>query len=118
MKQTVEEAAIEFSDYNGCMPNAPHSIIKQSHQRAFIRGAEWQAKQSPWISVKERLPEYGEEVLVLYEYRGQVVICTTKYFEESNWYYGYSKILAWMPIPTFDQILEANKDVLQRLKDR
>lgn len=32
MKQTVEEAA-------------------------FIKGTEWQSKQSPWISVNERLPE-------------------------------------------------------------
>jgi hypothetical protein len=26
-------------------------------KKYFIKGAEWQSKQSPWISVKERLPE-------------------------------------------------------------
>ena len=30
----------------------------------FQCGAEWQSKQSPWISVKERLPEEGQRVLV------------------------------------------------------
>ena len=29
----------------------------------FQFGAEWQAKQSPWISVEERLPESDEKVL-------------------------------------------------------
>lgn len=31
---------------------------------AFKAGAEWQAKKSPWISVKDRLPPPGEEVLL------------------------------------------------------
>ena len=26
-------------------------------RNAFIAGSEWQAKQSPWISVEDRLPE-------------------------------------------------------------
>lgn len=30
----------------------------------FVQGAEWQSKQSPWISVKERLPEPNKEVLL------------------------------------------------------
>ena len=37
---------------------------------------------------------------------------------EIVWYFGNSKIIAWMPIPSFDKILEDNKDVLQRLKDK
>lgn len=127
MKQTVEEAAREFSDYNGCMPNASHSIIKQSHQRAFIRGAEWQAKQSPWISVEERLPEYGKKVLCLTS-NGRVFISAYDNVKDINGYHiGYywrcntgaeKSIIAWVYIPTFDQIIEANKDVLQRLKEK
>lgn len=60
MKQTVEEAAREYS--NDCRNRQrhcePYCIVD------FISGAEWQSKQSPWISVKERLPEPNKEVLL------------------------------------------------------
>jgi hypothetical protein len=57
MKQTVEEAARRYS--NDCKNRQhhcePYCIVD------FISGAEWQSKQSPWISVKERLPEPNNE---------------------------------------------------------
>ena len=60
MKQTVEEAARGYS--NDCRNRQrhcePYCIVD------FISGAEWQSKQSPWISVKERLPEPNKEVLL------------------------------------------------------
>lgn len=28
------------------------------------------------------------------------------------------KVLAWMPIPSFDEILEANRDVLERIQEK
>lgn len=60
MKQTVEEAAREYS--NDCRNRQrhcePYCIVD------FIYGAQWQSKQSPWISVKERLPEPNKEVLL------------------------------------------------------
>lgn len=31
---------------------------------------------------------------------------------------GYSKPIYWMPIPSFDEILEANRDVLERIKEK
>lgn len=31
----------------------------------FVQGAEWQSKQSPWISVNERLPENEDMVFTL-----------------------------------------------------
>lgn len=53
MKQTVEEAAKKYSNdcRNRQLHCEPYCIVD------FISGAEWQSKQSPWISVKERLPE-------------------------------------------------------------
>jgi hypothetical protein len=33
----------------------------------FIAGAEWQAKQSPWISVEDKLPSLNQKVIV-YKY--------------------------------------------------
>lgn len=65
MKQTVEEAAIEAAEDCYEMPyneNLLHMIlIKQ----AFELGAEWQEKQSPWISVEDELPPYNKDVLLL-----------------------------------------------------
>lgn len=34
------------------------------------------------------------------------------------WIHGNSIVLAWAPIPSFDEILEANKDVLERIKEK
>lgn len=67
MKQTVEEAAKEAR-----MTSAETLTIYGTHtslddftylshdeiaESAFIKGADWQSKQSPWISVKGRLPD-------------------------------------------------------------
>lgn len=70
-------------------------------------------KQSTWVNVNERLPEEFEDVLVLFEHKGKPMIQTDVYFGGiyGCWKFGEDKILAWMPIPPFDDILEANKDV-------
>lgn len=86
-------------------------------QDAFEEGWD-EAFKSNWIKVEEELPERMEEVFVIYEYQGDIQITTSCYVGEIVWYYGYRKIIAWMPIPPFDKILEDNKDVLKRLKDK
>lgn len=58
MGQTVEEAAHLFAESRSSGSAFP------AYYQGFIAGAEWQAKQSPWISVKDRLPPPGEEVLL------------------------------------------------------
>ena len=50
-RQTVEEAAHFFTESRSSGSAFP------AYYHGFIAGAEWQAKQSPWVSVKERLPE-------------------------------------------------------------
>ncbi|SDB77167.1 Protein of unknown function [Bacteroides ovatus] len=97
--------------------NQPH-VIEIYMRKVFASGVEWQKKQSPWISVEERLPNYKEEVLVLYEYEGRIQIQQSFYLGEKDWKFGSNKILAWMPIPSFDEILEANRDVLERIKEK
>lgn len=97
--------------------NQPH-VIETYMRKVFASGVEWQKKQSPWISVEERLPNYKEEVLVLYEYEGRIQIQQSFYLGEKDWKFGSNKILAWMPIPSFDEILEANRDVLERIKEK
>lgn len=83
-----------------------------------------EALKSQWIKVEEKTPNEHEEVLVLFEHEGEIRIETDVYFGDNFynyyrnyvWDFGGEKIIAWMPIPSFDEILEANKDVSKRLK--
>lgn len=120
MKQTVEEAAREYwNSWLKSNPNIDKTRIV-SLGFAFKAGAEWQSNQSPWISVKERLPEVGELVLTKGAYG--FLIC---YFSSlGEWETGANVnkerlgITHYMPIPSFDEILEANRDVLERIKEK
>ena len=113
MKQTAEEAARGYS--NDCRNRQrhcePYCIVD------FISGAEWQSKQSPWISVKERLPEELESVLVGTNYEGRYYY-EVAFVMNGKWVCHNSKPIYWMPIPSFDDILEANRDVLERIKEK
>ncbi len=110
MKQTVEEAAKKYSNdcRNRQLHCEPYCIVD------FISGAQWQSKQSPWISVKERLPEEEQKVFVLTMRYGVPYIQKEKFRRSSNldtkerWIHGNSIVLAWLPIPSFDEILKNN----------
>ena len=103
MKQTVEEAAKKYSNdcRNRQLHCEPYCIVD------FISGAEWQSKQSPWISVKERLPEPNKEVL-LYDknsIRHYVIgwLRRDKGYNEGMWRLSNGRvedkgITHWMPI--------------------
>lgn len=84
---------------------------------AFKSGWD-EALRNQWISVKEKLPPRYVKVFVLLEYEGSIQIHTYQYCGEHRWHFADAKIIAWMPIPSFDEILEINKDVLKRLKDK
>lgn len=132
MKQTVEEAArehqshFEICDTEGTISGFINGVHKQSYE-SFIAGAEWQYKQSPWISVKERLPEEGNPVLIRLK-DGVIRIACYDIEEDSNIYfwndnYAYETfrpwdVTHWKEIPSFDEILEANRDVLERIKEK
>ena len=118
--------------------NQPH-VIEIYMRKVFASGVEWQKKQSPWIRVEERLPDEEQRVLVgfLYYYkyddreaesRKHIDVFT---YENGIWttdsdisYLGKSvekddiKVICWMPILSFDEILEANRDVLERIKKK
>ena len=76
MKQTVEEAArTHWSEstynkdaelaYDERDSIAIKALAKAIALRAFKKGADWQAKQSPWISVEGRLPEENENIIIM-----------------------------------------------------
>lgn len=136
MKQTVEEAAIE-----SCVID--RSIYNDEYQPYYLDGfkdgAEWKSRQSSWISVKERLSEEGQRILVgfLYYYKyADREVESPKHIDiftyENGWWIDDSdnayrgkevteddiKVICWFPIPSFDEILEANRDVLERIKEK
>ena len=95
MKQTVEEAARTHwseSTYNkdaelayderDCI--AIKALAKAIVLRAFKKGADWQARQSPWISVEEQLPKEGQKVFVLVMCYGTPCIREEKFCRNSN----------------------------------
>lgn len=123
MKQTLEEAAKEAAeDCYECQYD--NSLEMRLVKEAFRQGAQWQSKQSPWISVKERLPEEGQKVFVLTMCCGVSRILIERFYKtnafdkDNRWIFGNSIVLAWFPIPSFDDILEANRDVLERIKQK
>lgn len=136
-KQTVEEAALEarMASAETLTTYGTHTSLDDfeylSHdeiaEAAFVKGAEWQSKQLPWISVKERLPEEGKPVLIRLK-DGVIRLACYDIEEDSNIYfwndnYAYETfrpwdVTHWMPIPSFDDILEANRDVLERIKEK
>ena len=74
MKQTVEEAAKEarMTSAETLTTYGTHTSLDDftylSHdeiaESAFIKGTDWQSKQSPWISVKGRLPDENEDIII------------------------------------------------------
>lgn len=140
MKQTLEEAAKEaihaHYNCNGKYPcgerdycehcnghNTAHDCCEcgaDEFKEGFIAGAEWHANQSLWISVEDRLPEENQEYLVVLDNRAVYVALYNK--NNKSWLIygtGYTyKVVAYMPIPSFDEIMEANRDVLERIKEK
>ncbi|WLZ21232.1 hypothetical protein C341T2LP_00086 [Bacteroides phage C3_41T2LP] len=132
MKQTVEEAASEcrrttaqsmgvYSQYHSIDECFNHGIsCDELVESAFIAGADWQAKQSPWISVEDAIPNELSKGMCQVKYvDGSIDEMAMR--EVNKWIYPYIKtgyVTHWKPIPSFDEILEANKDVLQRMKEK
>lgn len=131
MKQTVKEAARENILFNHRTVDRTlfGKDLAKFGEMNFVQGAEWQSKQSPWISVKERLPEPNKLVLCRMVSNGAIVsgyivvssgrspyVATDGGFEFEDWN-GYECDM-WMYIPSFDDILEANRDVLERIKEK
>lgn len=132
MKQTVEEAAKEcrrttaqsmgvYAQYHSIDECPNHGITyDEIAEAAFIKGAEWQSKQSPWISVEDAIPNEQAKGMCQVKYvDGSIAEMAMR--KVNKWISPYIKtgyVTHWKPIPSFDEILEANKDVLERIKEK
>lgn len=122
MRQAVEEAARENILFNHRTVDRTLSgkDLAKFGEMNFIQGAEWHAKQSPWISVEDRLPEANTMVLTKGAYGFLICYLSTL----GEWETGANVneerlgITHWMSIPSFDDILESNRDVLERIKEK
>lgn len=128
MKQTLEEAAYDYATNKTKFRKEvlkevdPDNYVsrKSDCMEDFQCGAEWHAKQSPWISVEDRLPEANTMVLTKGAYGFLICYLSTL----GEWETGANVneerlgITHWMSIPSFDEILEANRDVLERIKEK
>lgn len=136
MKQTLEEAIHAHYNCNGEYPCGERNYCEHCNghntafdccecgadefKEGFLSGAEWQAKQSPWISVEDRLPKANTMVLTKGAYGFLICYLSTL----GEWETGANVneerlgITYWMYIPSFDEILEANRDVLERIKEK
>lgn len=121
MKQTLEEAAMQelMSSY-AIVVEGELVYQRQAMLNMFKKGADWQAKQSPWISVEGAIPNKQAKGVCQVKYiDGSIEEMAMR--EVNKWIYPYIKtgyVTHWRPIPSFDEILEANKDVLQRMKEK
>lgn len=116
MRQTIEEAAKEYLSQ---LPweegdKLAYHICEFDFKAGFKSGAEWQAKQYPWVSIKERLPKENEMVLCRMVSNGAIVsgyivveagkpprVATSGDFEFED--YGDYECDMWMPIPDLEE---------------
>ncbi|RGZ41149.1 hypothetical protein DW989_04610 [Bacteroides stercoris] len=117
------QSKFETCDGEGTLVGFANGMHKQSYE-SFIAGAEWQAKQSPWHDTTEK-PVQGKLCLVEYkDPNGEIRVRLDKHcgFEWKEMCH-YDRILRWAYVddlkpPTFDQVFETDKDVLQRIKEK
>lgn len=122
IEKAAEKYALECQREEGYpSPMYDSYDAKDMRECAFKSGAEWQSKQSPWISVKERLPDDNENIIIMCEhgaifngtYCNNVWFCMDGHIHDT--FKGepvYSsmvsipplwKPVAWMPIPKFNE---------------
>lgn len=119
MKQTVEEAAY---DYATNKTKFRKDVLKEVDADTYVSrhadsmddfqcGAEWQSKQSPWISVKEKAGCDTSDDCIVMVANGDIFKAyfssKNKWMKSNRGYYDevIDDVVAWMPIPSFDDIL-------------
>ena len=108
-------------------------VIEGYLRKVYAKGYEDGTKQSPWIIAKYQLPPVDEEKIseqsepVLVKISGHCepeILVYNKYYhvwdtsDGDDYSCNISDDDLWMPIPSFDELLEANRDVLERIKEK
>ena len=105
MKQTVEEAAKEYAELIVKPQEMYLSFegvysLKEDLFNSFSAGAEWQAKQSPWISVEDAIPNKQAKGMCQVKFvDGSIDEMAMR--EVDKWIYPYIKtgyVTHWRPI--------------------
>ena len=110
--QTVEEAAHLFAESRSSGSAFP------AYYQGFIAGAEWQAKQFPWIKVSDGLPDVddyylvtdGESISMAYFFKGWGKFA--KYHKYPHPFYDDGVVKLYMPIPPISLALEGDRGIL------
>ena len=144
MKQTIKEAAREaihkHYNCNGTYPCSEREYCEHCNghntafdccecgadefKEGFITSADWQAKQSPWVSVEDKAGCDTSGDCIVMVMNGDIFKAyfssENKWMKSNGGYYDevIDDVVAWFPIPSFDEILEVNKDVLERIKEK
>lgn len=82
-------------------------VMDPDQTRALYEAMKQHFEPSPWVSVKDGLPDYGEEVIFCNS-AGRYVGALDPSLGPNRWfstdsYDDVSKVLAWMPIPEVKQ---------------
>lgn len=112
----LEEAAREHADGFERVDPGQDESIQSARIVGFKRGAEWQAKQSPWIKAKDQLPPVDEnyisqqsspvlvKVAAKGHYEPEILVYNKHYHvwdtaDADDFSCNISDDDAWMPIP-------------------
>lgn len=114
MAQAYSKAAMqELNSSYAIIVDGNLAYQRQAMLNMFRKGAEWQAKQSPWVSLNDRLPEVGEKIIVVTKNHKYLLTemyipkdCKGNILGEKEWHVSSAvrdSIVAWMNIPKFEK---------------
>jgi hypothetical protein len=99
-------------------------VIEGYLRKVYAKGYEAGTKQSPWIRVEDKDGcDTSDDCVVMtknFEIFKAYFSSENKWMKSNGGYYDevIDDVICWMPIPSFDEILEANRDVLERIKEK
>lgn len=112
------------NEYVGNNEEIDFGDVTWSEDRIYPTDVEYAKVKSPWISVKDKAGCDSSNDCIVMVKNGDVFIAyfssKDKWIKKDGGSYDevIDDVIAWMPFPSFDEILEANKYVLERIKEK